>query len=186
MKKLLCVLMFGMVFGQDAISTKEITIPIDENTEMIDIGNYVDLESGFYTVKLIFLNVINDECANMEEEFRIEFIPEYGAEDISIHYCGFPGDCSDLGFHNGISEMSVNYENGILNATTYYQDEVDCAFSLELILRVSGRFDDTDVGLQGDMNDDDSLDVIDVVMLVDVIINGGVGDIGDLLNIVTG
>ena len=36
------------------------------------------------------------------------------------------------------------------------------------------------------MNDDDSLDVLDVVMLVDVIINGGVGYFGDLLNIVRG
>ena len=35
-------------------------------------------------------------------------------------------------------------------------------------------------------NDDDNLDVMDVVMLVDVIINGGVGEIGDLLNIVKG
>ena len=58
MKNLLCVLMFGMVFGQDAITTKEITIPIDENTEMIDIGNYVDLVSGFYTVQLIYIHEI--------------------------------------------------------------------------------------------------------------------------------
>ena len=36
------------------------------------------------------------------------------------------------------------------------------------------------------MNDDDELNVIDVVMLVDVIINGGVGDVGDLINIVRG
>jgi len=35
-------------------------------------------------------------------------------------------------------------------------------------------------------NDDDNLDVRDVVMLVDVIRNGGVGEIGDLLNIVRG
>ena len=53
-------------------------------------------------------------------------------------------------------------------------------------LLVTAEFPDDDTGLQGDMNDDDSLDVIDVVMLVDVIINGGVGDVGDLINIVRG
>ena len=36
------------------------------------------------------------------------------------------------------------------------------------------------------MNDDNNLDLMDVVMLVDVIINGGVGDVGDLINIVRG
>ena len=184
MKKLLCVLMFGLMLGQDAITTKEITIPIDENTEMIDVRDYIDLVSGFYTVKLIYLNVINDECANMEEDFGVQFIPEYGAEDISIYYCGFPDDCPELGFYNGISEMSVNYENGILNSNSW--TDYDCAYNLELILRVSGRFDDTDVGLNGDMNDDGTLDVLDVVSLVQEILSGGMGDVGNLINIVRG
>ena len=117
MKKLLCVLMFGMVFGQDAITTKEITIPIDENTEMIDVGNYVDLVSGFYNVQLTYANLIDTEC----------------------DYWTFTG--------NGLSHSR---------------------------------------GLRIESDDDDSLDVMDVVMLVDVIINGGVGDVGDLINIVRG
>ena len=184
MKKLLCVLMFGMVFGQDAITTKEITIPIDENTEMIDIGNYVDLVSGFYTVKLIYLNVINDECANGEDEFSIDFIPEYGVGSIPVFYCGFPDDCSELGFRMDFAETSVNYENGILNK--YSESDYDCVYNLEFILRVSGRFDDTDVGLNGDMNDDGELDVLDVVSLVQEILSGGMGDVGNLINIVRG
>ena len=37
MKKLLCILMFGMVFGQDAITTREYTVEINFDTESIDI-----------------------------------------------------------------------------------------------------------------------------------------------------
>ena len=33
------------------------TLSIDENTEMIDISNYVDLVSGYYSVQLIFANL---------------------------------------------------------------------------------------------------------------------------------
>ena len=52
---------------------------------------------------------------------------------------------------------------------------------------ISGQFsDDTDIGLNGDMNGDDNLDVLDVVVMVDIILGGGMGDVGDLLNIVTG
>ena len=62
----------------------------------------------------------------------------------------------------------------------------NCAMNIDLVLRVSGRFDDTDVGLNGDMNDDGTLDVLDVVSLVQEILSGGMGDVGDLLNIVRG
>ncbi len=36
------------------------------------------------------------------------------------------------------------------------------------------------------MNGDDNLDVLDVVVMVDIILGGGMGDVGDLLNIVRG
>ena len=176
MKKLLCVLLFGMVFGQDAITTKEITIPIDENTEMIDIGNYVDLESGLYTVQLIHINEIDTECVSNTNCEGIIIESEFTSQAIAFDYMG--------GYLlMGVRTITINYDNSILISDNWCGG---CPFGLELVLRVSGRFDDTDVGLQGDMNDDDSLDVIDVVMLVDVIVNGGVGDVGDLLNIVRG
>ena len=36
------------------------------------------------------------------------------------------------------------------------------------------------------MNNDDSLDVLDVVVMVEIILDGGIGDVGNLLNIVKG
>ena len=190
MKKLLCVLMFGMVFGQDAITTKEITISEDGNIEMIDIGNYVDLVSGFYYVKLIYANLIDTEC---------DF---WSFKSYGLSGAGFFDIMSDDGeaqpFLYGINgnNVTINYENSTLDSDGYYEDEQDdflihsspdnCEINLELILRVSGRFDDTDVGLNGDMNDDGTLDVLDVVSLVQEILSGGMGDVGDLLNIVRG
>ena len=48
MKKLLCVLMFGMMFGQDAITTREYTVEIFQNTS-IDIYDLVgENASGRY------------------------------------------------------------------------------------------------------------------------------------------
>ena len=67
MKKLLCVLMFGMMFGQDAITTREYEIPINftqinsswENIdsgcqEGLDLSEYIDFPSGsIFEVKKI-------------------------------------------------------------------------------------------------------------------------------------
>jgi len=183
MKKLLCVLMFGMMFGQDAITTKEIIIPIDENTEMIDIGNYVDLVSGFYTVQIIYINSINDECASIGFDAityisQIEFWDSNsGAINIWAYYDSYGGF--------GQTTISYEYSNLIIDDDGGSLPD-NCAMNIDLVLRVSGRFDDTDVGLNGDMNDDGTLDVLDVVSLVQEILSGGMGDVGDLLNIVRG
>ena len=40
--------------------------------------------------------------------------------------------------------------------------------------------------LDNDMNDENDLDVLDVVLLVQEILDGGMGDVGDLINIVRG
>ena len=67
MKKLLCVLMFGMVFGQDAITTKEFTITITQNTESINIYDLVGGESqGLYSISIIHLSdiIAPNDCAD--------------------------------------------------------------------------------------------------------------------------
>ncbi len=159
MKKLLCVLMFGMVFGQDAITTKEITIPIDENTEMIDIGNYVDLVSGFYTVQLIYIHEINKECVSNTDCEGINFDSEIGVGGNDFHY-------NDGNIRFELGTACISYENSNLILDHWCGS---CDFDFDVVFRVSGRFENTDVGLQGDMNDDDSLDVLDVVFLLQIL-----------------
>jgi len=180
MKKLLCVLMFGMMFGQDAITTRDYTITINTGTEL-NIPNVTGYNlEGFYQFTLISYAVtIPSECNNINEwgESLFYYINIEGFYPINI--------CVGAGFLNQVPHYisSQNPNLTITGSGTWggvYEGSIDLTFW------ISGRFDDTDVGLNGDMNGDDSLDVLDVVMLVDVIINGGVGDVGDLINIVRG
>jgi hypothetical protein len=163
--------MFGMVFGQAELTTKEITIPIDENTEMIDIGNYVDLVSGFYTVQLVYVNLITEPNSYFDP---IDFDSEIANPSIGFGYYNW-------GLYLDGHFCTISNENPVLISD--FSNTENFTINAELILRVSGRFDDTDVGLNGDMNEDGTLDVLDVVSLVQEILGGGMGDVGDLLYI---
>ena len=46
----------------------------------------------------------------------------------------------------------------------------DGSESMILILWVTGMFEDEGVGLQGDMNDDEIINVVDIIALVNIII----------------
>ena len=50
MKKLLCVLMFGMMFGQDAITTREYRIDITNETNEINLMELIGENEGYYQV----------------------------------------------------------------------------------------------------------------------------------------
>ena len=177
MKKLLCVLMFGFLFSQDAISTKEITIPIDENTEMIDIGDYIELSSGFYTVQLVYVYLIDTNCDNCE---GLTLISAYDSNSNSGIWVYFSLD-NGIDGYDGLTTISYENPNLINDSSCWLPD---CLYDLEFVVRVSGRFDDT--SLNGDMNEDGELDVLDVVSLVQEILDGGMGDVGNLLDVVRG
>jgi len=175
MKKLLCVLLFGMVFGQDAITTREYTISITAETATINIMELIDESEGTY-----FINVKNVENAEFEgENCQIFFNSESGWY-ISL----FTG----IDDYTGADDWGVDYSGDLVinndfpTITTHSSND---SFSGNVILHISGKFDD-DVGLNGDMNDDGTLDVLDVVSLVQEILSGGMGDVGNLLNIVRG
>ena len=59
MKKLLCVLMFGMVFGQDAITTREYTVDINFDTESIDILGLIGETEGVYSIEFVQYQTVN-------------------------------------------------------------------------------------------------------------------------------
>ena len=186
MRKILCMLMFGMVFGQDAITTREITISIDENTEMIDIGNHIDLVSGYYYVEVIHSNQNSDlicqECGSVNISFTTN-LPYWGVDNlISWETMG----CGSYEFNNywRYTFSTISYDNSIF-ILDQYSNYDNCSFDMDVILHISGKFNE-DIGLQGDMNNDDSLDVLDVVVMVEIILDGGIGDVGNLLNIVKG
>ena len=200
MKKLLCVLMFGMMFGQDAITTREYEIPFNSNITEIDFSDYTSLAGGIYQVELLSF-IVND--VDFDEVFEGEGICRYFQAWSGIwlnsysegynNYINIMFEASNAGgidYVGGSGSALISQENYVLTGNFSYQNmsDQDCvnSFSGIWLIRISGRFDDTDVGLQGDMNDDGELDVLDVVSLVQEILDGGVGDVGDLLNIVTG
>jgi hypothetical protein len=59
-------------------------------------------------------------------------------------------------------------------------------FSITMTFYVLGRFDNSDVGIEGDMNDDGYVNIVDVVRLVNLILDFGTGDIDELIQTVKG
>ena len=201
MKKLLCVMMFGMVFGQDAITTREFEIPINFTQinsswtnldsgceEGLDLSEYIDFPSGsIFEVEKIGHIVHSFESIGSEECW---FTYSFGFDHFSTFgYGNNPPNIGELYLGSGTSNSGF-----FTSEDTQFFDcfEVECSFgasvsvSFTMIIRISGKWGNTDVGLNGDMNDDGELDVLDVVSLVQEILSGGMGDVGDLLNIVRG
>ena len=56
MKKLLCVLMFGMVFGQN-LTSKMISIPYDNETKYDMIANYIDQNFTYGSIAMEVVNI---------------------------------------------------------------------------------------------------------------------------------
>ena len=210
MKKLLCVLMFGMVFGQALIETREYEINIEDfggNNTIINMMELIgEAEGNFYlgdVVQSDFLFYYSDPFSNSNLSLGVESM----CDTMSNPMTGdFLNGNNSIFLNNVISSSDDTPTDGLLiarykNYTHHFKFTAekpyvifrcsgDCGNGLpdeiHLRIHISGVFSDTDVGLQGDMNDDDSLDVMDVVMLVDIILSGGMGDVGNLLNIVTG
>ena len=195
MKKLLCVLMFGMVFGQDVITTREYTIPISSDMETFNMLGVIENLNGIYEIQPIYFES-NDEPSN---GCGISLVGE--AENLLTENNGmiiesvlndWTGEYNwNLSMWSTNDEIYIDNQNYMIYITPTMWGEPDaypfCAvISGSFTIRIKGRFDDTDTSLNGDMNDDGTLDVLDVVSLVQEILNGGMGDVGDLLNILRG
>ena len=186
MKKLLCVLMFGMVFGQDAITTREYEIPFNSEMTTIDISQYAELGDGLYEIDLILQTIDNINTTCNQELYYPQWRDSNNYGVIYLDFNSWEGQIT-YGWDSAMPAKPplISSSNPIL--TLENPDANQCFnFSGNWLIRVTGRFNDTDVGLQGDMNDDGELDVLDVVSLVQEILGGGMGNVGDLLNIVTG
>ena len=205
MKKLLCVLMLGLMFGQALIETREyeLIIPGDELywaelyfEDYDDFFDALNLTAGNYTIELIGVkggwDILHFDVWCEDDDQEVFIPPHLGAEYFilssdslnygQLHGCG-SGYCDDP--YSRDFSISKGCDIDRLSFTFDYFSGDAIANSV-IKLWISGQFDDTDVGLQGDMNDDNDLDVLDVVLLVQEILNGGMGDVGDLINIVRG
>jgi len=198
MKKLLCVLLFGMVFGQALIETREIEVFYDEENVGEEGEVYYNLYEMFnltgdvYHIKVVDITSIN--CPQIQDGYiqlvgygaiyynydildnmLIPSVTVYPPDWYTTHY--------DYIMLNNTSADEAGINGEVLIRSDISSND-DCSYKLKLW--VTGQFSDTDVGLQGDLNDDNGVDILDIIFLVNIILDDGTGDINGLIDAVTG
>ena len=178
MKKILLLTLLSFCLSTN-ITTKEFTVQIDETTESIDIANYLDLESGYYSVKLIYVNLTYTDYSYWGfEASGIE-----GTGNISIYSDDGGDEFSALNYSISSHNTAISAQNSILIG----YEEVDGLIwggetDLELVFHVSGSFQDH--SQTGDMNFDGDINIFDVIALVNVILDDDLGDIFDVIGLI--
>ena len=170
MKKIL-ILLIGFAFTQ-SIQTKQVEVTITDwsllgngqevNGEMykeLDLSNYLNLD-GNYIVRIDDWEIL-DESFNSNNELKIT-------------------RCNN---NDGMGTEWIYYNDGVLTFSDMSGGNIrmraDChklninitqEVSSNIKFWVTGMFEDEGVGLQGDMNDDEIINVVDIVALVNIII----------------
>ena len=174
MKKLLMILVCGFAFTQ-SIQTKQVEVTI---TDWSDINLYELLNNpigGNYSVQIAEFQLNNCFIGDFGMD-RIsisgnEQLPSNQDFDSQLLFQG-DGNIGAIPIYNN-SNLHINSNYGILIFTNSggEPDIFPENASMMLTFWVTGMFEDEGVGLQGDMNGDDLLNVVDIVSLVNIIIN---------------
>ena len=144
MNKILAVLLLAFSFSQE-ISTKEITISVDNNTGSIDISNYVSLASGYYDVQAIFVDNFNTNIGPFD---AIEFsttIPNFFSNFNVGFDCfdEYQTDCGGAIYDPNVT-ISYDYPTILANGFQWLEDDnPGLSISFDLVLRISGVFDES-------------------------------------------
>ena len=200
MKKLLCVLMLGMVFGQAELTTRYYELPRIEfqegdyydcdgwgdggNCHELDIEAITGYDFDFAALKIIH---VSDHFVDDNLWITLKSVWNDGGNppnSTSLAIKILTNGSIDYQYNNNGNQVSreMVYDKGQLN----YIHFGSAGGWADLTISITAPFPDDDTGLQGDMNDDDALDVLDVVVMIEIILSGGMGDVGDLLNTVRG
>jgi len=181
MKKIL-ILLIGFSFTQ-SIQTKQVEVTINHINDYtlfgqsndyyygINIMDYIDEISGNYTVMLS--NVTSGPINN---SFGFRGCNQEGVTGYNQY------NNSGSSYAPGLPITPGNIENNLMSyisADCPYimiaEDKtgpdglIDGTQSMTIIFWVKGLFEDEGVGLQGDMNDDEIINVVDIVALVNII-----------------
>jgi len=169
--KLLMILICGFAFTQ-SIQTKQIEVPVTQDTESIDISDYLDLIGGYYNVELIYIEeflvpeitYVNSIGSAVRFDSEIQ---NTGSVSVSIYNTGTP---FLFHYYYAYEPCMIDIENSILNNSS--SDDLEY-FSGTMILRITGLFEDELMPDVGDMNLDGNINVVDVVVLVNQILGIG-------------
>ena len=171
MKKIL-ILLIGFAFTQ-SIQTKQVEVTI---TDLGDFNLYELIENPIgetYSVELSeaeYDGIIPDNYEYLT--LGLSNIPPLGANVFFLTQLYFIEESQNILILND-SPLIVSESNQYIFAGEFYSGN---AFNLDdnpmtLKFWVTGMFEDEGVGLQGDMNDDEMINVIDIIALVNIIID---------------
>ena len=150
MKKIAILLVFITLSFNQSISSRDITISVDNSMQSIDINSYVPLISGYYKVDPIFTDSFSGTIENVSVTFQWDTAPFYSEFGMQRNYD------VDFGVDIGVyDEATISAQNSILNIL-WADDYVNESISFDIVIRVTGIFDDNTSGGDGDLSNDNS------------------------------
>ena len=112
-------------------------------------------------------NEANTEWVEWELQFNTSLYPETPNQSIEIDYESEEGS-HEYYFEDDNLVLS-QYNTILISDYTEFFDLGCSQFSGTFYFQITGLFEDAGVGLQGDMNDDEIINVVDIVALVNII-----------------
>ena len=188
MKTFLLILLFSQIFGQTEITTKEYIININRGDCQIDFSQYTENLDGIYEVKFIYFK-FNFENQDTSQSNYLEF-EVWDEFDGLVSFQDFYMACSYSLENKAVCQFGGNYlylndENSIFNPEIC--ESAGNWSDGDLYVRITGNFTNDGLGINGDVNGDNELNVVDIVMLVQTILEGNsTGSIFELINEISG
>ena len=159
-----------------SIQTKQVSVTI---TDWSDLNLYDLIENpieGNYAFELAGVTYSEEILGNDLYQSSI-LLSQYSMEeamlmgiDIRCASILFNADEQVVKFGQGASAVLNSYFNSVTFSPGAGQI-YELTAPLSLTFWVTGMFEDEGVGLQGDMNDDEILNVVDIVALVNIILD---------------
>ena len=184
MKKILVLMFLGFCFCQDLLTTREYTVEIatseltnieNEYRIEIDLDFITGYDLDFYKVEINTISLAdNFQSDDVECNLFIQHYYDYSFLNDMI--------TSNWG-DNLIWHSSQYYYFGIYDCSQEFDDD-----TFELSLLITAKFpEDNSTGLNGDINEDGTLNIVDIVQLVQIILDGETtGSIFELLDVIRG
>ena len=190
MKKIL-ILLIGFAFTQ-SIQTKEFEVTFDTSSESFNLFDSINAIEGSYMIQLMavdWLGQFDDFC---DEWINTPFfsLPLFlysnhnygtGSQEVYDIISGMAEGNPNIFSNIQLSCYGIeveDYNTFLISETkpniyiTYSNELADYPeiTNFKIKFWATGMFEDGGVGLQGDMNDDDIINVVDIVALVNIII----------------